>query len=101
MVKRFGIETTKRCDGGIWLEVVEDTMGDWVLHDDHEEIVDRLLALVSDLAEHISTLAPDSSWWVDHLSGRVDSEARGDKQCLATGPPDPDPSNGYGFDRDF
>lgn len=42
-----------------------------------QEEVARLRALVSDLADHISRVVPDSSVWVDYLADRCNEALKG------------------------
>jgi len=44
----------------------------------------RLRQLIRDLADHIETVAPDSSWWEDELADRVE-EALSGPTCHGTG----------------
>lgn len=48
--KRWDLEPTTRC-GSPWLEMVEDSMGDWVLYDEYAELAAERDALRVKLAE--------------------------------------------------
>lgn len=61
MPKRWELEPTTRC-GEPWLEMVEDSMGDWVLYDEYEELEKEMKELRA-AAEHMARCTTRDELW--------------------------------------
>ena len=77
-IKRWDLESTTRFNGEPWSEMVEDSMGDWVLFEEHEEQLAQVRADALEEAAQLCERVRCRQWSPRECAAQIRSQLKGD-----------------------